>query len=99
MGELTAGSHDLRAAALADGGGEMLVPEYALELFDTSGRRGFECSPGVLVKGDEIDLGAKTSEKLGQLSSCFWRVIHTPEEKILEGDPVAPRQVQLAAGI
>ena len=55
--ELTAGCHDSSTAALAHGGGEMLVLEYLLKHLDTGGRRSLELSPGVFIEGDEIDLG------------------------------------------
>ena len=61
MAELAAGCHDSSTAALAHGDGEMLVLEYLLELFDTDRRGSFEFSPGVLVEGDEINLGPKSS--------------------------------------
>ena len=91
MAELTAGCHNSSTPALAHGGGEMLALENLLKLLDTGRRRSFKFSPGVLVEGNDVDLGPKTSQKLGQLSSCLRRLIHTPEEEILKGDPVTPR--------
>ena len=61
MGELTAGCHDSGAAALTHSGGEMLILEYFLELLYAGGRRTFELSPGILIEGDEINFGPKTS--------------------------------------
>ena len=69
--ELATGCHDSGSAALAQGGGEMLVLEYLLEFFHTGGRRSFEFGPGIFVERDEINLGPKTSQYLGQLSSCL----------------------------
>ena len=91
MAELTAGCHNSSTPTLAHGGGEMLVLKNLLKILDTGRRRSFKFSPGVLVEGNDVDLGPKPSQKLGQLSRCLPRVIHTPKEEILEGDPVTPR--------
>lgn len=99
MAELAAGCHDSSTATLTHRGGKILFFEYPLELLDTGGRRGFEFSPGVMVEGDDINLCPKTSQELDQLSSCLRGIIHAPEEKILEGNPVTPRQFQAAAGL
>jgi hypothetical protein len=97
MTELAAGCHNSSTATLAYGSGEMLILKYFLEPLDTGRRRSLKSSPRILVEGDEINLGPKPSQKLGQLSSCLRRVIHTSKEKILEGDPVTSRQFQVSA--
>ena len=99
VAELTAGCHDSSTAALAHGDGQMLFLEYLLKLFDTGWRGSFEFSAGILVEGDEINLGPESSQKFGQLLRCLGRVVDSPEEKIFESDPVTPRQFQAAAGL
>src|SRR5947199_248931 len=97
-GELAAGRLDVLPAALADGGADAVRAQDRLEAEDAgAGARG-EPGAGERVEGDQVHLDAKPVQQVDEAAGVRVGIVLAGEEHVLEGDALAARQRQLAAG-
>src|SRR5206468_2531887 len=97
-GELPAGRLDVLPAALADGGADAVRAQDRLEAEDAgAGARG-EPGAGERVEGDQVHLDAKPVQQVDEAAGVRVGIVLAGEEHVLEGDALAARQRQLAAG-
>src|SRR5437870_7127823 len=97
-GELPAGGLDVLPAALADGGADPVRAQDRLEAEDAgAGARG-EPGAGERVEGDQVHLDAKPVQQVDEAAGVRVGIVLAGEEHVLEGDALAARQRQLAAG-
>src|SRR5881296_1141654 len=97
-GELSASGLDVLPAALADRRAHAVCTQDRLEAEDAGARARGE--PGVRerVEGDQVHLDAKPVQQVDEAAGIRVGIVLAREEHVLEGDALAARQRQLAAG-
>src|SRR5438093_1279479 len=97
-GELPAGSLDVLPAALADGGADPVRAQDRLETEDAGARARGEPGARERVEGDQVHLDAKPVQQADETAGVRVGIVLAGEEHVLEGDALAARQRQIAAG-
>src|SRR5437870_3944179 len=96
--ELPAGGLDVLPAALADGGADPVRAQDRLEAEDAGARARGEAGAGERVERDQVHLDAQPVQQADEAAGVRVGVVLALEQHVLEGDALAARQRQLAAG-
>ena len=93
--ELAAGRADLLAPTLPDEYRIIGGPQDGLELQDPFRRRWQEGQVGVLVEGDEVDLGLQAAQEPDKLAGVGRGVVEVSNQDVVEGDAAVRGQGKL----
>src|SRR5438445_3242576 len=97
-GELSASGLDVLPAALADRRADAVRAQDRLEADDAGARARGESGAGELVERDQVHLDAEPVQQADEAAGVGVGIVLAGEEHVLEGDALAARQRELAAG-
>src|SRR5436190_4765839 len=98
-GQLPAGGLDVLPAALADGRVHAVVAQDRLEAHDPLPRAGDEARPREGIERDQVHLGAEPVQEPHEAARVGLAVVLAAQHDVLEGDALAARGRQRAAGV
>src|SRR3989454_4425227 len=98
-GELPAGGLDGLPPALADGRVDAVVAEDRLEAHDPLPRARHEARPRERVERDQVHLGAEPVQQAYEAARVGLAVVLAAQHDVFEGDALAAREGERAAGV
>src|SRR5438876_395767 len=98
-GELPAGGLDVLPPALADGRVHAVVAQDRLEAHDPLARARDEARPRERIERDQVHLGAEPVQEAHEPAGVRLAVVLVAQHDVLEGDALAARERQRAAGV
>src|SRR5437016_4572683 len=98
-GELPAGGLDVLPPALADGRVHAVLAQDRLEAHDPLARARDEARPRERIERDQVHLGAEPVQEAHEPTGVRLAVVLVAQHDVLEGDALAARERQRAAGV